>query len=125
MDKVFQPENPQRTKSMLSIVVDDFDSKLQKEHVEKEKPCDDHLETSNKPKAEESKGRAGTPDKSIQKILDEVEHRKDEFRKLLDEHNAVIQNLKKIEKIDDSNLKEATSKSSTLAKTPIPIWITH
>lgn len=52
-----------------SIVVDDFDSKLQKEHVEKEKPCDDHLETSNKPKAEESKGRAGTPDKSIQKIL--------------------------------------------------------
>ncbi|KAF7283196.1 hypothetical protein GWI33_001165 [Rhynchophorus ferrugineus] len=39
-------------------------------------------------------------DASIKKFLDEAEHRKHEFWKLLDEHNAVIENLKRIEKLE-------------------------
>ncbi|KAJ8979316.1 hypothetical protein NQ317_004075 [Molorchus minor] len=44
-------------------------------------------------------------DASIKKILEEAENRKLEFWKLLDEHNAVIENLKRIEKLENNLCK--------------------
>ncbi|CAG9762106.1 unnamed protein product [Ceutorhynchus assimilis] len=80
-------------KSILNIpriIVDDFDS------------------SNKEPKRQNSHSTGPTPriytrsysDASIKKMLEEAEHRKHEFWKLLDEHNAVIENLKRIEKLE-------------------------
>ncbi|KAL1512730.1 hypothetical protein ABEB36_002271 [Hypothenemus hampei] len=70
----------------LSIIIDDFDSAKDQK-------------SSNSGTSPRVYTRSYS-DASIKKFLEEAEHRKHEFWKLLDEHNAVIENLKRIEKLE-------------------------
>ncbi|XP_060526907.1 uncharacterized protein LOC132702337 isoform X2 [Cylas formicarius] len=78
----------------INIVIDDFDSLKEANNKEQ--------------KIGQGSGNAAPPriytrsfsDASIKKILEEAEQRKHEFWKLLDEHTAVIENLKRIEKFE-------------------------
>lgn len=79
----------------FSIIVDDFDSC--KEPNTKETKTS--LENASQPATPRVYTRSYS-DASIKKILEEAEIRKHEFWKLLDEHNAVIENLKRIEKLE-------------------------
>lgn len=75
----------------LSIIIDDFDST--KDQKSAQNNCNS---TTTTPRVY----TRSYSDASIKKILEEAEHRKHEFWKLLDEHNAVIENLKRIEKLE-------------------------
>ncbi|KAH1014442.1 hypothetical protein HUJ05_012305 [Dendroctonus ponderosae] len=77
-----------------SIIIDDFDSS---------KDPKDQKTVQNSTNSTGTTPRVYTrsySDASIKKILEEAEHRKHEFWKLLDEHNAVIENLKRIENLE-------------------------
>ncbi|XP_019873269.2 uncharacterized protein LOC109601462 [Aethina tumida] len=67
-------------KSPLSIVIDDFDTKQQR------------LDNSKSPKKVATRCNV-----NVKHILDEAENRKEEFYKLLEEHNQVVENLKRME----------------------------
>ncbi|XP_066257124.1 uncharacterized protein [Euwallacea similis] len=75
------------------IIIDDFDSSKE---TKDQKPA----QTTNSTPAAPRVYTRSYSDASIKKILEEAEHRKHEFWKLLDEHNAVIENLKRIEKLE-------------------------
>ncbi|GJQ66458.1 hypothetical protein Trydic_g4458 [Trypoxylus dichotomus] len=82
----------------LSIVIDDFDSGKETSTT----ACAQNRETSQMPEVslyqpQQKVYTRQTSDASIKKILEEAEHRKNEFWKLIDEHEQVIENLKKIE----------------------------
>ncbi|XP_030755271.1 uncharacterized protein LOC115881766 isoform X2 [Sitophilus oryzae] len=86
----------------FSIIIDDFDSSSKESSTkDSSKPVQDA--TTTPPQSSTAAPRVYTrsySDASIKKILEEAEHRKHEFWKLLDEHNAVIENLKRIEKLE-------------------------
>lgn len=82
----------------LSIVIDDFDLVKEASSVtsstnreSQQVPEASPYQPQQKPYTRQSS------DASIKKILEEAEHRKNEFWKLIDEHKEVIENLKKIE----------------------------
>ncbi|KAF2901768.1 hypothetical protein ILUMI_04426 [Ignelater luminosus] len=84
--------------SELSIVIEDFDSA---------KNSNNRIEDCTMPevslyqRTQRSYSRQSS-DASIRRILEEAEHRKHEFWKLIDEHTAVIENLKKIEQLENN-----------------------
>ncbi|XP_048518726.1 uncharacterized protein LOC109542331 [Dendroctonus ponderosae] len=73
------------------IIIDDFDSS---------KDPKDQKTVQNSTGTTPRVYTRSYSDASIKKILEEAEHRKHEFWKLLDEHNAVIENLKRIENLE-------------------------
>jgi len=84
--------------SELSIVIEDFDSaKNTNTRIEEcPMPQVSLYQRTQRPYSRQSS------DASIRKILEEAEHRKHEFWKLIDEHTAVIENLKKIEQLENN-----------------------
>ncbi|KAK4885395.1 hypothetical protein RN001_001666 [Aquatica leii] len=82
--------------SEFSIVIEDFDSaKNTGASVEECLAADVPLyQRTQRPYTRQSS------DATIRQILEEAEHRKHEFWKLIDEHSAVIENLKKIEQLE-------------------------
>ncbi|KAJ8924508.1 hypothetical protein NQ315_007306 [Exocentrus adspersus] len=85
--------------SSLSIVIDDFDSA--KTSNSKEMKVTQEINTHH-PNVAKPYTRQSS-DASIKKILEEAELRRQEFWKLIDEHNAVIENLKRIEKMENGS----------------------
>ncbi|CAH0550502.1 unnamed protein product [Brassicogethes aeneus] len=91
-------------RASLSIVIDDFDSKNANDKEERLSP-----EVSNNTSCPKTYTRKNS-DASIKKILEEAENRKHEFWKLIDEHNAVVEDIKRIEKLEGTSVcKVATS----------------
>ncbi|KAJ8936924.1 hypothetical protein NQ314_012129 [Rhamnusium bicolor] len=84
----------------FSIVIDDFDSA--KGSNSKEMKVNQEIST-HQPNVAKPYTRQSS-DASIKKILEEAENRKHEFWKLIDEHNAVIENLKRIEKLESNSV---------------------
>ncbi|KAK9745529.1 hypothetical protein QE152_g6853 [Popillia japonica] len=81
-----------------SIIIDDFDSVKESCST----ICTSNKETQTMPEVslyqpQQKPYTRQSSDASIKKILEEAEHRKNEFWKLIDEHEQVIENLKKIE----------------------------
>ncbi|XP_018568464.1 uncharacterized protein LOC108908807 isoform X2 [Anoplophora glabripennis] len=85
----------------ITIVIDDFDSA--KTSSSKEMKVTQEINT-HQPNVAKPYTRQSS-DASIKKILEEAEVRKQEFWKLIDEHNAVIENLKRIEKLESTSCK--------------------
>ncbi|KAJ8963169.1 hypothetical protein NQ318_018634, partial [Aromia moschata] len=86
------------------IIIDDFDST--KESNSKEMKINQEV-TTHPPNVAKPYTRQSS-DASIKKILEEAENRKHEFWKLIDEHNAVIENIKRIEKLENGSVCKVT-----------------
>ncbi|KAB0804200.1 hypothetical protein PPYR_01170 [Photinus pyralis] len=94
--------------SEFSIVIEDFDSA-------KNTSKDDCL-TQEAPVYQRTQRpyTRQTSDATIRKILEEAEHRKHEFWKLIDEHSAVVENLKKMELENTGPICKATPEAASI-----------
>ncbi|XP_022913070.1 uncharacterized protein [Onthophagus taurus] len=91
----------------LSIVIDDFDSaKESSNNVNNSK--DGQMAEISLYQPQQRPYSRQSSDASIKKILEEAEHRKNEFWKLIDEHREVVENLKKIEQEHHTNVYKLT-----------------
>ncbi|XP_018332678.1 uncharacterized protein LOC108742118 isoform X2 [Agrilus planipennis] len=103
--------------SALSIVIDDFDSSKHPNNTEVPETgttvsaVHQHQPTSINMQRSYN-NRLSTND-SIRSILEEAERRKHEFWKLIEEHNALIQYLKRIEQLEHNNSLRKTAAIST------------
>uniref|UniRef100_A0A6P7FGC5 Uncharacterized protein LOC114329872 n=1 Tax=Diabrotica virgifera virgifera TaxID=50390 RepID=A0A6P7FGC5_DIAVI len=90
--------------SSLSIVVDDVDERIKGSfsQTQKEEPIPEMQENVETPESSTQTGNNPYPkhvlEDAIRDIMEEAELRRVEFRKLLDEHDALVENLKKMEK---------------------------
>lgn len=83
--------------SSLSIIVDDFDCDINSSTSSTSSEMMPEVSLYQPPPRPYTRQSS---DAMIQKILEEAELRKHEFWKLIDEHNAVVENLKKMEQAD-------------------------
>ncbi|XP_057656311.1 uncharacterized protein LOC130893889 isoform X2 [Diorhabda carinulata] len=101
--------------SCLSIIVDDVDDKKNSSQAQTK----NETRVSGKPETTLHNVENPYPkqvlDDAIRDILKEAELRKFEFRKLLDEHDALVENLKKMEN-DQPNRRNFIN---NVAKSPI------
>ncbi|XP_018332677.1 uncharacterized protein LOC108742118 isoform X1 [Agrilus planipennis] len=101
----------------IRIVIDDFDSSKHPNNTEVPETgttvsaVHQHQPTSINMQRSYN-NRLSTND-SIRSILEEAERRKHEFWKLIEEHNALIQYLKRIEQLEHNNSLRKTAAIST------------
>ncbi|CAH1108624.1 unnamed protein product [Psylliodes chrysocephalus] len=94
--------------SCLSIVVDDVDGRRNRSQNHCKKEETPKTEQKNHQSQEQVSQSVQNPyprhvlEDAIRDILEEAELRKFEFRKLIDEHDALVKNLKKMEKENSS-----------------------